>query len=328
MARKFILATACAALAVSAVSATGASAATEIGDNCTATAAAGESLSATLFDVTSPANPLPLAAPAAGVVTSWKLSLSVPGEVIPRVIPQTLKVLRLDAGAKTALVVGEASGLIGSGPNVIPARIPVQAGDRVGLFGSGPVTIEGSTSEVGTLFCSEQGDALVGAILGGTPPGATAPYKELPEAVEVRVPGTAVLEPDADGDGFGDETQDLCPQSATTQAACPVAKLSISGNAGKKAATVLVTSDQPATVGVTGKASLGKGKKAKLTAKAKAVTPGTLTKFKLKFSSALKKRLKEVTPKQFVTLKVAVSAPNVAAAPTQKKIKLKLKGQG
>jgi hypothetical protein len=314
-------------LAVSVMGASSASAATEIGDNCTATAASGEGLSATLFDLTSPANPVPLAAPSAGVVTSWKLSLSISEVVVPRIIPQTLKVLRLDTGAKTAQVIGEASGLIGSGSNVIPARIPIQAGDRLGLFGSGPVTFEGSTSEVGTLFCGEQGDATIGAIVGGPPPGATAPYSELPETSEVRIPGTAVIEPDADADGFGDETQDLCPQSATTQAACPVIKLSASASAKKKLATVLVTADNPATVSVTGTASLGKGKKAKLKAKAKTVSPGTLTKFKLKFSSALQNRLKELTPKQFVTLKVAVSAPNVVGKPTQKKLKLKLKGQ-
>jgi hypothetical protein len=32
----------------------------------------------------------------------------------------------------------------------------------------------------------------------------------------------AVVESDADGDGYGDVTQDACPQSAATQAACPV----------------------------------------------------------------------------------------------------------
>jgi hypothetical protein len=33
----------------------------------------------------------------------------------------------------------------------------------------------------------------------------------------------ADIEPDADADGFGDETQDLCPTDASTQGACPVA---------------------------------------------------------------------------------------------------------
>jgi hypothetical protein len=35
-----------------------------------------------------------------------------------------------------------------------------------------------------------------------------------------------------------------------------------------------------------------------------------------------------LTPKQSLTLKVTVSAPNIAAAPTKKTLKLKLKGQG
>ncbi len=33
---------------------------------------------------------------------------------------------------------------------------------------------------------------------------------------------SAVIEPDADGDRFGDETQDQCPTSAAAQGACPV----------------------------------------------------------------------------------------------------------
>jgi hypothetical protein len=37
-----------------------------------------------------------------------------------------------------------------------------------------------------------------------------------------RVNISAVLEPDADGDGFGDDTQDLCPTNGSTALACPV----------------------------------------------------------------------------------------------------------
>ena len=36
-----------------------------------------------------------------------------------------------------------------------------------------------------------------------------------------RVNISAVLEPDVDGDQYGDVSQDLCPQSKLTQAACP-----------------------------------------------------------------------------------------------------------
>ena len=39
----------------------------------------------------------------------------------------------------------------------------------------------------------------------------------------------ATIEPDADGDGFGDETQDQCPTQATTQGACDVTPPGVSG---------------------------------------------------------------------------------------------------
>ena len=34
----------------------------------------------------------------------------------------------------------------------------------------------------------------------------------------------ADVEPDADGDGFGDETQDQCPSDKATHGACAVAR--------------------------------------------------------------------------------------------------------
>ena len=37
----------------------------------------------------------------------------------------------------------------------------------------------------------------------------------------------SLAEADADGDGFGDETQDACPSDATTQAACPAPETQI-----------------------------------------------------------------------------------------------------
>jgi hypothetical protein len=39
----------------------------------------------------------------------------------------------------------------------------------------------------------------------------------------------ATIEPDADGDGFGDETQDQCPRQASTQGACDDTQPAVSG---------------------------------------------------------------------------------------------------
>lgn len=315
--------------AISLVAANPALGATEFGDPCTADSGTGSS-KVTVFGLSSPVSPLPLAAPSAGVITAWKLSLITPeppSKPIPAVLPQTLKVVRLNTVAKTAQVVGESSGFVGSGVNTIPARIPVQTGDHLALFGSGEVTVEGSTSEVGTLFCEEAAGPsdVYGGFLGTISPGASSPYEEGSGA---RVPAVAILEPDADNDGFGDETQDKCPQSAATQAACPVVTLNVSATATKKLVTLLVTGPVAANVTVNGVVSLGKGKKAKLKGGTKAITPGAFTKFKLKFTSALAKRLKELPPSKKLTLKVTSSAPNLVGAPTKKVIKVKLKGQG
>ena len=42
------------------------------------------------------------------------------------------------------------------------------------------------------------------------------------------------IEPDADGDGFGDETQDGCPSQAVSQGACDTTKPGVSGFGVKK----------------------------------------------------------------------------------------------
>jgi len=328
MASKLVAAAVCAVLAISLLGAASAGAATEFGDSCTADrGSSGTQL--TLFSVSSPDNPLPLAAPTAGVITSWKLQLVTPEPPqapIGAVIPQTLKVLRLNTAAKTAQVVGVSSGTIGSGLNTIAARIPVQAGDRLSLFGSGKVPYEEKMQEFGTLYCETVSAPtdVYGGFYGDAPIGASPGYMEV--SGPVRVPAAAVLEPDADNDGFGDESQDQCPQSASSQVACPRVKLSASATAKRKSVSVLVTSTVAAKVTVTGKAALGKGKKAKLKAKPKNVKPGAFAKFKLTFSSALTKRLEELTPKQSLTLKVTSSAANLVGKPTKKTIKVKLKG--
>jgi hypothetical protein len=53
------------------------------------------------------------------------------------------------------------------------------------------------------------------------PPLADGESRDPDIAFSVIIPLNADLEPDADGDGFGDITQDGCPTSAATQGACP-----------------------------------------------------------------------------------------------------------
>ncbi len=318
-----------ACLAVAMLAPAGAMAASEFGDSCTANNTTGKT-QITLFGLNSPSSAMPLAAPSAGVITAWKLSLVTPpppSKPIPTIIPQTLKVMRLDTAAKTARAIGESSGIVGSGLNTVATRIPVQAGDRLALFGSGTITFEGSESEIGTLFCGEgiAGPSdLYGGFPGSVAVGGTAAYEE---GAGARVPAVAVLEPDVDNDGFGDETQDACPQSAALQSACPPVTLSTSKQVRKGSVLIVVATDTAAPVTVSGVVKLGKGKKAKLSGGTKNLTAGTLGKFTLKFSKRVKAKLARLSPKQRLTLKATVTGTSVAGAVTEKTLKVKLKGQ-
>jgi len=312
--RKLATAAASIALAATLLGATGASASIRIGDDCLAVTGAAKY---SIVQLSSGSSPLPQTVPAAGVITSWGFNAQIE-EIGGNPYTTQLKTLRATGAANTFTVVGEsAREPLHNGSNSFATRIPVQAGDRLGTGGGNELAA--------SLFClsSDPADVL-GALEGEVPVGSTQTYTP---ATNGRLALWAAVEPDADNDGFGDETQDACPQSATTQVACPVVALSASATAARKLVTITLTSTSPANVTVNGKVSLGKGKKAKLKGGTKAVTPGAFTKFKLKFPAKLIKRLKELPPSKKLTLKVTSTAPNVAGAPTKKTIKVKLKGQ-
>jgi hypothetical protein len=300
-------------LALSLIGPAGAGAATEIGDSCEANEATGSPNPPTLFEISAAANPLPLIAPAAGVVTAWKVNLTQ--EAAGFTIPSELRILRLDTGAKTALVVGQASGNVIAGQNTFSSRLPIAAGDRVGLFGP--------DETFGTLICITEGENRIAGFPGGSTSSAT-PYFEA--SAPLRIPVAAVVEPDADNDGYGDETQDQCPQSASTQAACPVIVVDSYPLAKKSSIVVLVAVDETAPVGVAGTVKLPKGKKAKLRKVSKTVSAGRLTSFKLKFPGKLKSALKALAPGKKLTVKLTASATSVAGQTSTDKAKVKLKG--
>jgi hypothetical protein len=305
---KFVTAALAAAVSISLLGAPGASAATEFGDNCAGNAFSGEPV--TYFALTAIGRPVLLTSPASGVITKWKSTIASVGS-----FPHSVRVLRPN-GPKTVQVVAEASGVLNTGANALDARLPVQTGDRLALFGTGPS---------GTAFCDFPGPVdTFGAFFGGGT-GQTVEFVEVSD--EAGIPVAAIIEADADNDGFGDETQDQCPQSAAAQTACPPVALSTSKQIRKGSVTVIVTPSTAAPVTVKGVAKLGKGKKAKLNGGTKNLTPGVLGKFTLKFTKALKAKLKELSSKKSLTLSVTVTGTNVAGAVTTKTLKARLKGQ-
>jgi hypothetical protein len=301
------------AVAVMALGATGASAATEFGSSCS-----GNELELGDYTMMTASGPN-AAAPSSGVITQLKVSN---GEPLPFQIPYTVKVLR-PTGGNQYTNVGQDTVLSGPGTSTKDTRISVQAGDRLGLRGQ-PFTYEGSLVPSLYLYCAPVPGSVLGYVGGDLGVGSTAAFEEAPEAA---APVSARLEPDADNDGYGDETQDKCPQNATVQIPCPVAALSLSSVVRKSFVKVLVTSTTQSSVTVAGKVKLGKGKTAKLSGNTQIVVPGTISKFTLIFPAELKSKLKTLGKKQSLQLALTATAGNVAAAPTVSTLKAKVKGQ-
>jgi hypothetical protein len=160
-----------------------------------------------------------------GVITSWSTKVPVvsPGETFK------LKVFRRDLiDPAKFLVVGEDgfrplnTAGVESFPNPTspaPVRIPVSVGDLLGQT-TGPVSgvaCVNTAVPAGDQWRALGGDPAVGTTqtFGGT-------------FANRRANISAVVEPDADGDGFGDETQDRCPGLAGTVNGCPQADLAVS----------------------------------------------------------------------------------------------------
>jgi hypothetical protein len=290
----------------------GASGATEIGDNCQADVPTGDR--STRFELSAPANPLPLAAPGNGVITQWKVTVAPEAEVT---IPVELQVLRLDTAVRNALVVGQAAGSVAAGQNTFSARIPVQAGDRIGLLGTG--------EPFGTIACEGADELVVGAVEGASS-SSPAPYAEF--ATIAGVPVSALVEPDADGDGYGDETQDRCPQSATTQDICPVVVIDSYPLAKRRSIVVLVAVSEGARVTVGGTVKLPKRGRAKLKEVTRVLTAGRISAVKLKLPRSLRKELRGLPRGRKLTANLTAAAANVVGAPSTDAAKLKLSGRG
>jgi hypothetical protein len=259
-------------------------------------------------------------APFAGVVVRWRVNGATG--------PLTLRVLR-PAGLNFTFISSSVAGTAsGTGVQTFATRQPIQAGDYVGL-GVGP------TSSIGSVNPAPAGDTAAAFGPPSTPDGNTVP----PAASE---PGTifaynADVEPDADHDGFGDETQDQCPTNATTQGPCPpppdinapvLASSAHSAVVSRTGAiSFFVKSDENSTGTATGTISVPKlAKTVRFAKRTVTLTAGKRTKVTLKLSkknAALV--LKALKRHKKLKAKVTLSAKDAAGNPSTKKLSLKLK---
>lgn len=317
MGRRFAVGLVFALAALPLIGAGSAEAATEFGNSCAANT--GVTGVDTLTTLASPAGSLPITAPSGGIITKLQMTL---GASVPFKIPEQVKLLR-SAGGNKFTTTNQVTMEIGTGANTASVRMPVEAGERLGVHGL-PFSYEGSSSEGIALYCAAVTGGALGVALADVPLGATAEFNESSGATAAVA---ATIEPDADHDGYGDETQDKCPQSAATQAACPTITLDSLSITGRTKATVYVTASTETPVKVTGAVKLGGGLTANLGGGTQTVAPGKLVRFTLKFSKPLVKQLKALPKSKKLTLSVTASATNVAGQVSTDTTTAKLKGQ-
>jgi hypothetical protein len=143
----------------------------------------------------------------AGVVTAFTVRSAV-------AIQARVRVLRGPVGATTVVASTPFASIAGTNSaEEIDARLAVNAGDIVAISfppANDPpyAATGGSTGRCFNRFASEPAD------------GATNASEACTTGRELLY--NATVEADADGDGYGDESQDLCPTNAGPQA-CPVA---------------------------------------------------------------------------------------------------------
>jgi hypothetical protein len=105
-------------------------------------------------------------------------------------------------------------------------HISVQAGDVLGFYNAGNTWGCGRDTLESSDVVEAPNFTIPDPSVGSSPLMLATAYERLLIG--------ATLEPDADGDGFGDETQDQCPSSASTQGPCPVVPLLKKCKHGKK----------------------------------------------------------------------------------------------
>ncbi len=264
----------------------------------------------------------PLPVPADGVVTGWRV---VGGSAQGR-FEQRLQVFRrVDGPVSSFLAVAESSAKVApDGPrHLFKTRIPVKGGD---LF-----ALRGTTK---TSVCDGAVGVTSGLHEGPTPIGSSHEFKS---EEGLGVPLDVVIEPDEDGDGYGDRTQDRCTRLPTTQDGCPAINLRVKDAAVRERSILLrVTVDTKTEVRVTGQVAVGLRQPApsvdgilllSLDSGVKSVSPGRTARIAIKLPKPLLRRLERLPPKRSLIAMLTVSTLTAAGREGKRKLTVLIPGR-
>jgi hypothetical protein len=299
------------------------STAAEVGNDCVANASEKNQIA---LPLASAASPLPLTVPAAGVVTRWRMQV---GPDAADLLPQRLIAFRPTGKANEFLTVASTeTRLVEEGFNEFGARLPVQAGDRLGLDGYN-----------GTYLCTGAAGDSSGLAEGEARVGKSRLFRL---ETGLGTPVTAIVEPDVDHDGFGDERQDKCPQSAAYHRdACSPVKLQLRARARKRSILVRVRADMEVSLQVFGQVGWGfqpKGKPGSgharkanlivgLQGSTKHLLPGRVATFRLALPRPVTRRLSRITPRESLRAEITARATDLDGALAERRRIVRLKGR-
>lgn len=135
------------------------------------------------------------------VITRWKAQLG------PGIGPLAQQLVAFKQGEPQLLVGESAVETLVEGTSEFATRIPIPEYAQIGL--RGPLS---------TLFCADAVGEFAGIVEGPWPVGEARAFET---RTDTGVPAIAIAERDADGDGYGDLTQDKCTTTAEYHDPCP-----------------------------------------------------------------------------------------------------------
>jgi hypothetical protein len=272
-------------------------------------------------------DPIPPVIPPEGlkVITGWGVWAG-PGF---GPLAQRLEVFEVQNEASDYKKIGEsAMETVTEGHNSFQTRIPVTEGDSIGLYGP-----------VETLFCDEEDGAISLLYEGAVATGETKPFEG---ASKVGTPLRVVVEDDRDGDGYGDQSQDGCPESALFHTSCPLPAISVGTVSVKKRAIWIEASNNTdASIEAIGEVRWSARPKPTATASTIArfvrvglssgpavqIAAGTPVTLMVSLPKNLRKRLAALSPQHSLQARIDVKATNLVPYVGTHEIKVKLPGR-
>lgn len=296
-----------------------AGAAVEVGSHCDANVIYVPGIEGTIFPLAAPSpGDLATSSPINGVATSWTVGSSDN-------FNQRLKVLRTFPATDTVQAVAEAGPeLVTKSSGPFPIRIPVLAGDRFGL----------NSPQGGALACSAGPGNVIGTTVRNPQPGESEPYFS-DEGYQVAV--SVTVEPDLDGDGYGDETQEPCPEAIDIQVPCPAVAFQQRAELKDRAILLYLNVSSQASAQVFGqvawqvRASDHRNHRLIVAlngGRIRTIPPRREATFRLPLSQPVIKRLGRLKPTQALRAKLTAEVTDLAGRVIRHRIRVRLPGRG